>query len=1019
MKSYTRYQSLVLSTALAIMPFAGRSTVFFQDTFSNGSTLTNGTAAPTPTSTAYQLSSSKNWVPNPPILAPNDLKFGIGSTTSGGNELQALFTSTPVSLTAVGDYIRLTVTFTNGGHLTASELLGFGLYNGNQVQPVAGGLFGTAVNTFTDHTTGGVQNWQGYWGQRAFSGNSRMVLRLPQTAPDNRNQNLTSTGSGSLSYGSPAGATIGANNATASGPLDTNGVYTVVLAITLTDVNTLTMTNYYYNGPNTNGTEVCEFGATASGSSYTGATFDALAVGWRATGTNATGTAMDISSIMVDGSVTVVSAPPTITLEPVDTTVGAGGSVPFFVAADGINVTYQWRRGGTNIVNGANISGATTATLVINNASAADALSGANGYYCVVSGAGNFSTNSTTNSLTIVAAKNLVWNGTGNIWDLNNNPSWNDGANTSATFNYGDSVTFDDTGAGNPLVTLSGTFLSASKWLVAGTTSYAFGGSGHFAGTGPLVFNSGAGGTIQLNVANTHTGGTIVSNSNSSLNIYCQQYQVLGNGPLILAKPGMMEFFPAGSATLGIPGDIAVNDDFTIQFDGTGTFAGVMLGNIAGASGKTLTLVPQNTAATNRYRAYGPALVCNANIAVNPNGTPTTVAQYNGTVLAPYAASPSIQTFNGVISGNGGLVQRGTATTILNGANTFTGGTTPTTGAIGLGNDAALGTGVLNIAPETGSASGSGVIFASGGARTIANAIQYPDSTTNQTLIIGGTNNITFSGAFNLSGADGSVTPTNRTLQVTNTAATTFSGVISDSGAGDGIVKTGNGNLYLNGVNTYTGTNLVSAGRLTGSGTLAGSMGVQTNAAIGGGSAANIGTLTVNGDVALSSGANVFIRVNKALSQSNDLVSVGGALTHAAVGTNTGTVTVTNLGVSAIAAGDTFKIFSKAMTGGSTLAIVGSGLTWTNNLAVDGSIVAGPAVSTVATNSTNMVFSISGTNINISWPADHLGWYLQMNTNSLASNSWVDVVGSNAGTNSVVPIDPAKSKAFFRMSLQP
>src|SRR6185312_864137 len=128
----------------------------------------------------------------------------------------------------------------------------------------------------------------------------------------------------------------------------------------------------------------------------------------------------------------------------------------------------QWRRGGTNIVNGGNISGATSPMLVINNASAADALSGANGYYAVVSGAGNFSTNSTTNSLTLVTPKNLVWNGSGSLWDLNSSPSWNDGANSSATFNYGDSVTFDDTGAGNPLVTLSGNFLSASKWLVAG-----------------------------------------------------------------------------------------------------------------------------------------------------------------------------------------------------------------------------------------------------------------------------------------------------------------------------------------------------------------------------------------------------------------------------------------------------------------------------------------------------------------------------------------------------------------------
>jgi hypothetical protein len=191
---------------------------------------------------------------------------------------------------------------------------------------------------------------------------------------------------------------------------------------------------------------------------------------------------------------------------------------------------------------------------------------------------------------------------------------------------------------------------------------------------------------------------------------------------------------------------------------------------------------------------------------------------------------------------------------------------------------------------------------------------------------------------------------------------------------------------------------------------------VQTNGAIGGGSAANIGTFTVGGDLTLNTGGNVFIRVNRQLAQSNDLISVSGNLSH----TGIGTVTVTNIAAAiAIVPGNTFKIFNKAVTGGNTLTITGLGLTWTNNLAVDGSISAGPAVSTIATNPTNMTFSVSGTNLTINWPADHQGWYLQMNTNSLSSNTWTDVASSNTGTNSVIPIDPAKRNVFFRMSLNP
>ena len=60
------------------------ATVFFQDTFSNGSTLNSATpAAPSPNSASYSLSSSKSWKPTPG-LAAGDLNFGIGPTTSGG-----------------------------------------------------------------------------------------------------------------------------------------------------------------------------------------------------------------------------------------------------------------------------------------------------------------------------------------------------------------------------------------------------------------------------------------------------------------------------------------------------------------------------------------------------------------------------------------------------------------------------------------------------------------------------------------------------------------------------------------------------------------------------------------------------------------------------------------------------------------------------------------------------------------------------------------------------------------------
>jgi len=219
--------------------------------------------------------------------------------------------------------------------------------------------------------------------------------------------------------------------------------------------------------------------------------------------------------------------------------------------------------------------------------------------------------------------------------------------------------------------------------------------------------------------------------------LFLQNYNGLGSGPVTLAKAGgTMEIVPTGSASLGINGTVNVQDDFNIQFDGNGAFATVFLGNLSGTAGKTLTLTPQTLASTNRIRVYVANMTYDANLALV--GAVTPLAAYEGTVLAPYQPNGS-QTYNGVISGNGGIIQRGNGTTVLNGQNTYTGGTIPTAGTIGFGANSTptsgtvtsgpIGTGALLIAPELPNATGSGTVLAFGGARTIANPIQYPSAT--------------------------------------------------------------------------------------------------------------------------------------------------------------------------------------------------------------------------------------------------------------------------------------------------
>ena len=84
----------------------------FSDGFSSSTVNSSSPSAPGLTNTSYEIISSKSWSPTPGIAAGN-LKFGIGTTTSGDIEVQALFAGAPVVLAAVGDRLSFLVTFTN------------------------------------------------------------------------------------------------------------------------------------------------------------------------------------------------------------------------------------------------------------------------------------------------------------------------------------------------------------------------------------------------------------------------------------------------------------------------------------------------------------------------------------------------------------------------------------------------------------------------------------------------------------------------------------------------------------------------------------------------------------------------------------------------------------------------------------------------------------------------------------------------------------------------------------------
>jgi hypothetical protein len=78
------------------------------------------------------------------------------------------------------------------------------------------------------------------------------------------------------------------------------------------------------------------------------------------------------------------------------------------------------------------------------------------------------------------------------------------------------------------------------------------------------------------------------------------------------------------------------------------------------------------------------------------------------------------------------------------------------------------------------------------------------------------------------------------------------------------------------------------------------------------------------------------------------------------------------------------------------------------------------AVVTVNPNSTNIIASVSGGKLTLSWPQDHTGWTLQTQTNAVGKGlgtNWVDVPASSGTNVVIVPINTTDGSVFYRLTL--
>jgi len=398
----------VISLLAAPLGAMGQVTTVFQDSFTGGSLSTlNPTAASpgtlTSSQTAYEIAASKN-ISSGTTIASGVMTIGGFSTASAYGEAQALFTSTPVTLTTPGQYIEVYYVFTDtttlfNGNAGANEQINIGLYNSGGSGPTNGTLLWTG-NLGTGSTTadvGATKGWVGYDGMIAYSTNngsvysSELYTRLAQTAANNSNQGLGGNSSATL------GGFLTGPGALSEPTLTNNSQYTLDLKIYYISSTSLLITNTLYLGNGTSGQVFSagatrwQYGTTASGSNFATNSFDGLCIGFRPTSTPTTAESMKINDVTV---LLVTPIAPNIT-GLTNQTVVAGNNATLSPTVTGVPTpTYQWQLTNSATGNFTNIPGATSASLTLSNVQYAQ-----NGY--VYSLIASNSLGNVTNSMTL------------------------------------------------------------------------------------------------------------------------------------------------------------------------------------------------------------------------------------------------------------------------------------------------------------------------------------------------------------------------------------------------------------------------------------------------------------------------------------------------------------------------------------------------------------------------------------------------------------------------------------------
>jgi fibronectin-binding autotransporter adhesin len=525
---------------------------------------------------------------------------------------------------------------------------------------------------------------------------------------------------------------------------------------------------------------------------------------------------------------------------------------------------------------------------------------------------------------------NIVWVGNPltNNWDTSTTTNWLN-AGALDTFLPNDSVTFNATGAANPLVNITNSVLPASV-VVNAATDYVFTNSGPGSidgNTGLLKTNSG---TLTILTTNNYVGATTIAGGVVQV-AYLPNSGVLNPGPLG-ASSGDSANLVIGNGTLTYTGNTTGTDRGATLTDSNSSInianSATVLTDSGSFSGSgTLIKAGPGTLILSSANSYGATVVSNGTLQVNStvSAIGTGPVNFVGGSLSlnvssqqTYPNALNVATTGTVISGGGlnNVVQgawsgSGTLNIDMTAGGTFTINNPMTTNFTGTIHLADTSTGTFRF-----NAGGNG----SGAQQSTASAVASFDLGNGSVTMnnrnggaaafgiydlgsLSGGSGTTLRGAANGGGAINASFYSIGAKNLDSTYAGTIANGTGGSGATTSIIKVGTGTFALTGSSSYTGSTVISNGVLAlANGGSDGSIGSSANIVVNAGTVLDVigrsdHTMPLSsGQVICGNGT-----IRGILDNSNGgTVSAGDGITGAL-----GTLTVTN-----------------------TINLAGSGVTW-------------------------------------------------------------------------------------------